>query len=101
MTNGDGETSEIAGLRNLGKVSERWLNGIGIRTEAELRGLGAVNAYRVLSLRGYRPTLNLVWAIEGALRGVVWTDLPAEVRASLEEELERPWDPTPFLADGD
>lgn len=91
---------EIAAMRNLGAVSARWLGGIGIRTEAELRALGAVNAYRVLSLRGYRPTLNLVWAIEGALRGVDWTALPPEVKAALEEELERPWDPTPFLHDG-
>lgn len=99
MTEAEGGAQQIAALPNLGKVSERWLNGIGIYTEADLRGLGAVNAYRVLSLRGYRPTLNLVWAIEGALRGVIWTDLPADVKAALEDELERPWDPTPFLDD--
>lgn len=84
--------SEIARMRNLGKVSAEWLAAIGVRTEAELREMGAVNAYRLLVLRGYNPTLNLVWAIEGALQGVLWTKISAETKARLRAELEAPWD---------
>ena len=85
-------TSEIARLRNLGKVCERWLNGIGVYTRDELREMGAVNAYRLLVLRGYNPTLNLVWGIEGALRDVHWMELPEEVKEALRREIASPWD---------
>lgn len=89
--------SEIGAMRNLGKASERWLASIGVRTADELRAMGAVNAFRLLSLRGYRPSLNLVWAIEGALRGVHWTALPPEVKDALRREIESPWDPSEVL----
>lgn len=91
----------IGNLRNLGPVSERMLNAVGVHTAAELRDLGAVNAYRLLALRGHRPSLNLVWAIEGALTDVHWMDLSAETKARLKAELEAPWDARGLLEDGD
>jgi DNA transformation protein len=89
--------SEVGRLRNLGPVSERMLNAIGVHTAAELRDLGAVNAYRLLALRGHRPSLNLVWAIEAALTDVHWMDLPPETKARLKAELEAPWDARALL----
>jgi hypothetical protein len=83
---------ELARLRNLGPQSARWLNAVGVHTEAELRALGAVDAYRLLALRGYRPSLNLVYAIEGALRGEHWARLAPEVRERLRAEVAAPWD---------
>jgi DNA transformation protein len=93
--------SEVGRMRNLGPVSERMLNAIGVHTAAELRGLGAVNAYRLLALRGHRPSLNLVWAIEAALTDVHWMDLPPETKARLKAELEAPWDARSLLEDGE
>ena len=89
--------SEIPRLLNLGPACARWLAAIGVRTEAELREMGAVRAYRLLALRGYRPSLNLVWGIEGALRGVHWNALPPEVRERLKAELAQPWDARELL----
>jgi DNA transformation protein len=83
---------EIAVLRNLGPVSQRWLSSIGVHTEDDLRRVGAVNVYRLLTLRGERPSLNLVWGIEASLRGVHWTRLPPEVKAELRRRLDEPWD---------
>jgi DNA transformation protein and related proteins len=91
--------SEISKLRNLGKMSAQWLGAIGVHTEEELRALGSVNAYRLLMLRGYRPSLNLVWGIEAALRDVHWLELPDEVKAQVRRELESPWDARELLAD--
>jgi DNA transformation protein len=91
--------SEVGRLRNLGPVSERMLNAVGVHTAAELRELGAVNAYRLLPLRGHRPSLNLVWAIEAALTDVHWMDLPPETKARLKAELEAPWDARALLGD--
>ena len=91
--------SEVGRMRNLGPASERMLNAIGIHTAAELREIGAVNAYRLLALRGYRPSLNLVWAIEAALTDTHWADLPDETKARLKAELESPWDARDLLDD--
>ena len=88
---------ELASLRNLGPQSARWLQAIGVNTEAELRELGAVNAYRLLVLRGYRPSMNLVYAIEGSLRGEHWARLPPEVRERLRAEVAAPWNARELL----
>jgi TfoX/Sxy family transcriptional regulator of competence genes len=92
--------SGISRLRNLGPASARMLNAIGVHTEAELREIGAVNAYRLLMLRGYRPSMNLVWAIEGALTDTHWLELSDAVRARITAELEAPWDARALLDDG-
>jgi len=78
--------SEIVLLRNLGPRSEAWLNSIGVYTRDDLARVGAVGAYHLLKLRGHNPSLNLVYAIEGALRDKHWADLPPEVKARLQHE---------------
>lgn len=90
-------TGELARLRNLGPQSARWLGAVGVHTEAELRELGAVNAYRLLVLHGYRPSMNLVYAIEGALRGEHWARLAPGVRERLRAEVAAPWDARELL----
>ena len=84
---------ELAGLRNLGPASARWLGDVGIVTEAQLRAVGAVHAFRLVAMAGHRPSLNLAYAIEAALRDLHWTALPEDVRRSIAEELRSPWDP--------
>lgn len=90
-------TSELAKLKNLGEVSARALNRVGIHTEAELREVGAVNAYRLMVLHGHDVSLNYLWAIEGALRGLNWLDIPEADRVRLKEELEAPFDARALL----
>ncbi len=75
--------SEIANLKNLGPATARWLDAIGVRTRRDLEQLGAINAYRILKGHGYHVSLNLVYAIEGMLRGVGWNRLPAKRKAEL------------------
>lgn len=74
---------KLAELNNLGPVSTGWLNAVGVRTSADLAELGAIEAYRILKGHGYRVTLNLVYAIDGALRGRDWRDLPAARKREL------------------
>ena len=83
----------ITALRNLGPVSARWLEEVGIRSEAQLRAVGSVGAFRMVAMAGYRPSLNLAYAMEAALRGVRWTELSAEERARIRRALDSPWDP--------
>jgi hypothetical protein len=78
--------SEIAHLPNLGPKSAQWLAAIGIHTRQQLAQIGAVDAYRLLKLKGYNPSLILVYAIQGALDNIHWTTLPPEVKADLQRE---------------
>ncbi len=75
--------SPIARIANLGPTSGKWLNAIGVRTQRDLEALGAVNAYRSLKHRGFPVSLNFVYAIEGALRGVAWNRLPLALKTEL------------------
>ena len=76
--------SELARLCNLGPVSAGWLEAAGIRTEAELRALGALEAFRRVAMhRAGDVSLNLLYALDGALRGERWDKLPPHIRAEL------------------
>ena len=79
--------SELSALRNLGGKSEQWLNEIGVFSRDDLERLGSVEVYRLLKQRGYPVSLNLVWAIEGALADMDWRELPETLKASLRMDL--------------
>ena len=57
----------IRDLRNLGVKSEQILSEIGIYTADELRRQGAVRTYAELKRVGPAPSLNMLWALAGAL----------------------------------
>jgi len=83
--------SELAVLRNLGPVSAGWLEAAGIGTATELRALGAVAAFRRVAFsRSGDVSLNLLYALEGALRDVRWDHLPPEERRALRRAAEAP-----------
>lgn len=79
---------ELQDLRNLGKTSAQWLHAVGIHSAADLRRLGAVDAYRAVKTRGFRASRVLLYAIEGALLNVHWNDLPLERKEALNKDLE-------------
>ena len=70
-------------MKNLGPEAATLLGAAGIETERQLTDLGAVGAYVAVKQRGLNPSLNLLYAIEAALRGIAWTELPYHVRGSL------------------
>ena len=78
----------IRDLRNLGTRSEQILGAIGIRTADELRRQGAVRTYAELKRAGSKPSLNMLWALAGALEpwpeGTHWREIAhGESRLSL------------------
>ena len=75
-------------LRNIGPTSARWLAEVGIETEADLEEVGAVEAYRRVRARQPRASLNLLYALEGALLGLPWNGLPPEVTERLRREAD-------------
>jgi len=77
----------LAGLKNLGPKSVQWLGEIQVKTLAQLDELGSVAVYKKLKALGYPVTLNLVWAIEAALRGIDWRELPETDKEHLRREI--------------
>jgi hypothetical protein len=70
-------------IRNVGPKSAAWLRQIGIRTEADLRRVGSIEAYRRVKLAGFKPTLNLLYSMAGAEDDCHWTQLAEERKAAL------------------
>lgn len=81
----------IAGtpLANIGPVSKRMLAAAGITSIEALRRLGSVEAYRRVRSHDPRASLNLLWALEGALTGRPWEDVARNDRLSLLLQLDR------------
>jgi DNA transformation protein len=77
----------LESLTNLGKISARQLAEIGIKTEADLRTAGAAAAYLKLKDHfGRGVSLNYLYALGGALKGVRWELMPEAERAALRAE---------------
>lgn len=74
--------------RNLGPRSREMLAKAGIVSEAQLRTLGAVAAYVAVKRTGGKPSLNLLWALEGALTNRDWKEVARRDRLSLLTQLE-------------
>lgn len=70
-------------LLNIGPKSSAWLRQVGIRTEQDLREAGSVEAFLKVKRASFKPSLNLLYAIEGALMGCHWQQVPSERRAEL------------------
>ncbi len=80
--------SALADLPGLGPRSQAMLAGAGVTTVAQLRRLGAVRAYAKVQATGAPASLNLLWALEGALTGLPWQVVAREHRLSLLLALE-------------
>lgn len=70
-------------LLNLGPKSAQWLAAIGITTVGALRRVGAVPAYVKLTRARRGVSLNLLYALAGALEGVHWTEIRRQRRLEL------------------
>jgi DNA transformation protein len=73
---------------NLGPASRGMLAAAGLQSMDEVRALGAVAAYARVRRTSPRASLNLLWALEGAMSGLPWQQVAREHRASLLLALE-------------
>jgi len=78
-----------AELRNIGPKSAAWLRQVGLRTAEDLRAAGAVAAFLKVRRAGFKPSLNLLYSLEGALVGSHWQEIPEARRRQLLDELEQ------------
>jgi DNA transformation protein and related proteins len=75
-------------LPNLGPKSLAFLHKAGITSTSQLASLGSVAAYAMVKRVEPKASLNLLWAIEGALTGLHWREVARLHRTSLILALE-------------
>lgn len=79
---------KITDLPNLGKASANMLASAGIETPEQLAKLGSIASFiavksACINEQKSIPSLNLLWAIEGALTDRHWQDIAKNERTSL------------------
>jgi DNA transformation protein len=72
-----------AKLRNIGPKSAAQLRQIGVRTLDDLRAVGSLEAFIKLKRAGFKPSLNLLYSLEGALLDCHWQQVPEARRSEL------------------
>ena len=75
--------SDTAKLRNIGPKSAAWLRQVGLRSREDLEHAGPVGAYLKMRRAGFKPSLNLLYALEGALCDCHWQEVPEARRVEL------------------
>lgn len=82
------DMADITQLPGLGPASAKMLARAGIVSADQLRQMGSVRAYIKVRAAGVPVSLNLLWALEGALSGERWQDVARLHRTSLLMALE-------------
>ena len=77
---------ELTKLKNIGPKSAARLREAGIGSREQIAELGAVEVYRRLR-QHYPASLTMLWALQGALLGLPYNQMPTEIKAALLDEL--------------
>ena len=81
--------TELADLPNVGKVLEQNLRAVGIDTPEELQSVGTREAFlRIRSAVDPGACLHMLYGIEGAIRGIPDSQLPANLPVRTQFFLE-------------
>ena len=75
-------------LRNIGPKSAAWLRQVGLRSLEDVAAIGAVDAYIKVRRAGFKPSLNLLYSLEGALVDCHWQEVPEARRNELVQAAE-------------
>ena len=75
-------------LRNIGPKSAAWLRQVGLRSLGDVAAIGAVDAYIKVRRAGFKPSLNLLYSLEGALVDCHWQEVPEARRNELVQAAE-------------
>jgi hypothetical protein len=75
-------------LRNIGPKSAAWLRQVGLHTPEELAEAGPVEAFMRIKRAGFKPSMNLLYALEGALLDCHWQEVPEARRQQLVEQAQ-------------
>ena len=80
---------DLSKLPNIGKVLADKLHGIGINSYDDLVVVGSIEAVLRIGQKDNPACYNMLYAIEGAIRGVRWHSMLKEDKAQLKEEFDQ------------
>jgi len=78
----------LSELPNIGDVLAKRLAAVGIHTPADLAEAGSLDVLQRLDALNTPGCLNMLYALEGALRGTRWHNLSPEVKNQLKADLK-------------
>lgn len=79
--------ASLISLRNIGPKSAQWLKAVGIQTAEDLSDIGAAEAYlRTKAAFPDKVSLNMLYALQGALLDLPWNELPPDLALKLRSE---------------
>jgi DNA transformation protein len=80
---------DLTALPNIGETLAGELREAGVESYDDLADMGAVEATLQIARGGRKDCYNLLFALEGAIRGVRWHSIPKHERARLKQEFDR------------
>lgn len=80
--------SDAPKVLNIGGKSAAWLRQVGLRTWDDVHAIGSVEAFLRVKRAGFRPSLNLLYALEGALIGCHWQQVEISRRTELAAQAQ-------------
>ena len=78
--------ADLLKLKNIGEKTVDWLIDVGIETREDIEELGVVEVYQRLRDK-YPVTRNALWALQGAVLNISYTQIPEDIKQALLEEL--------------
>lgn len=85
MEKGDVSMSELSKLPNIGKEIEKQLIAVGISQPDELISVGSKKAWLKIKEIDDSACINRLYALEGAILGMRWHDLPVDIKEDLKD----------------
>jgi DNA transformation protein len=83
------KSTELAkDLPNIGPVLAQELANVGIVTTEDLKKVGSAGALFRIRSTSADGCINMLYALEGAIKGIRWHDLTAEEKAQAKKALE-------------
>lgn len=75
-------------ILNIGPKSTQWLNSVGIFSITDLEKLGAVKVFKIVkSAYPHKVTLNLLYALQGALLDLPWNEIPHDIKEKINAQV--------------
>lgn len=79
-------TSELATLKNLGIATINILHAVGVNNFHDLETVGPVETYLRIKRRDIHVSKVMLYALQGALLDIHWSELPPEMKEQLLED---------------
>ena len=81
----DSRIKDLTLMENIGKVVAEKLIQVGITSPEELKSVGSEQAFIRLQTIDETACLSMLQALEGAVQGIRWHNLPKERKEDLKE----------------